>query len=205
MSIRESQKSIWSGSNLKQVEYYFNFETVVSRSKWFAEQLKAYEFDSIYEPGLFSGRNLKYILDEFPNVACGGLDINKIALDFAKNKIPSADLEYCDFINMNTDKKYDIVFTSGVLIHIPKEDIVDVVKKCIDKSIKYVMHIESCNKNKVLTGPASTKPKKIKDKLQWEPDIKSIYNSLGYSDLTISDIPKELQTTGATHFIVVKI
>ena len=205
MSVKKTQDGIWSNSPLLQVENYYTLEPAVNRSKWFAEKLKKYDFSSIYEPGIFSGRNLKYIVDSFPEVRVGGFDINQTALDFAKSKIPQAELENIDFYEMPTDKKWDIVFTSGVLIHIVPEHIKNIVQKCIDKANKYVLHIEGCGNNRVLCGPdPKLKPLKVKDKFQWEPDIKKIYEELGYK-VIMTELPDELKTFGATHFIEVDL
>ena len=207
MGLRESQAAHWAGKKMNVIQSYWDSPPATKRSMWFVEQLKNYEFDSIFEVGFFSGRNLKYIGDEFPNVRIGGLEINEKAVKFAHEKLPEADLRCMDLHNiMQLDDSFDIIFTSGVLIHVPPENIVQVVDNFIALAGKYVMHIESVGENHVTAGPKKMSPTyKVSDQIQWAPNLISAYKTLGFKNIDIISLPEDCKTNGASELVVVKL
>jgi hypothetical protein len=176
--------NFWAKRN-ELLNTYWNDTNLIERSKWFAKELKKYEFSSIFEVGMYNGRNLKYIHDEFPDVKLGGLDVNEAALDFAKEVLPpNTEFNLTDAINMDTYNKYDIVFTHGVLMHIPPAGISKVIDGCIKKAKKYVIHLERRgNRNYILRGPEGIRPEKICDEFRWEPEISTLYKERGYDPI----------------------
>jgi len=206
VNIRTLQSEHWAAKDLKIIESYWSSPPATKRSLWFVEQLKQYDFDSIFEIGFFSGRNLKYIQEAFPKISVGGLEINKQAVKFAQEKLPNTSLLHINLHDMNKiTTKYDIVFSSGVLIHLDPNDLNDVAKKCIGLANKYVMHLEQLGRNEVVAGPKHLKPiYKISDQMQWNPDLMAVYSGLGYTPQIIS-LPQECKTNGAAELVVIKI
>lgn len=204
MTLIKTQSKHWAEKSSNIIQSYWDSPPATLRSKWFVEELKQYQFNSIFEIGFFSGRNLKYIKEAFPSTSVHGLEINKKAVDFAKMKLPNTDLLCMDLHDMhNIKQKYDLVFTSGVLIHVPPDEIPNVLLKCLDLSSKYVMHIESIGKNEVAAGPKNLKPVyKVSDQLQWNPDIISVYKNLGF-DVQVIKLPDDCKTNGASELIII--
>ena len=204
MVLAKMQSSHWAGKDLNVIESYWSSPPATLRSKWFVEQLKNYQFNSIFEIGYFSGRNLKYIEEAFPESSINGLEINKKAVEFAKAKLPKAELMHMNLHDMHTvNKKYDIVFTSGVLIHVPPDEIPNVLLKCLDLSTGYVMHIESIGKGEVAAGPKHLKPTyKVSDQLQWNQDLVSIYKNIGFN-VKVVKLPDECKTNGASELVII--
>lgn len=200
------QTNHWKSKDKKIVQSYWESPPATKRSLWLCEQLKQYDFSSIFECGFFSGRNLRYICDHFPNKEVSGLEINKVAIDFAKQKLPKLNLIEKNIYDVDQiGKKYDIIFTSGVLIHIVPQDIENIVKKMITVCNKYIIHVEDVGKNEVVAGPKNLKPVyKISDQVQFAPDLISFYDKVGFKSEIIS-LPKEIQTNGAKHMLVVNI
>lgn len=203
---RREQSKHWASKRLPAIESYWESPPGTKRSKWFCERLKEYQFDSIFEIGFFSGRNLKYIKDCFPSVSVGGLEINPRAVKFAKKKLNNMDLKCMDLHNMGKiDKRYDIVFTSGVLIHIMPGDIEEVLKNIVGMANKYVMHIEEIGNNIVTAGPEKHNPTyKISDQIQFANDLVGRYNSMGYEP-SIVNLPDNVRTNGAKELLIIKI
>ena len=54
---KKSQARYWKDQGANKIKAYWSQERAINRSKWFVEQIKNYEFDSIYEVGFFSGRS----------------------------------------------------------------------------------------------------------------------------------------------------
>lgn len=206
MITKDIQSNHWKKKNIKIVESYWVSPPATKRSLWFCDQLKNYKFNSIFEVGFFSGRNLHYINKTFKNIKIAGLEINPEAVRFAKSKINSNELYEMDLHNLNNIKnKYDIVFTSGVLIHVPPQEIESVILKMVSKANKYIMHIEDNGNNEVVAGPQNLNPiYKISDQIQFSPNLISIYNKIGFNYDVIT-LPDEVKTNGAKELIVVKV
>lgn len=203
---KKTQAQHWAGKDLKIIQSYWESPPATKRSKWFVEQLKNYEFSNIFEVGFFAGRNLHYIREAFPNVQLGGIEVNSKAVKFAKEKLNISALTHLDLHNLDElNGVHDIVFTSGVLIHVPPESLKSAVEKICRKAIKHVMHLEQLGNNEVAAGPKHLKPAyKISDQIQWNPDLISIYKELGYETKVIP-LPDECKTNGARELLIVKI
>lgn len=204
MSIKTQQINVWYKKAGQELDKYWTSEIANLRSKWFVEQIGSLDFDSIFEVGVFSGRNLRYIQDRFPNAKVGGVDVSEQIVEYASEKVPEAKIECSTVYDMNTDDKWDIVFTMGVLLHIPMDQINTAVSNCVKRANKYVIHLETDGDNVVSHGPADVDPKIVKELLRWKPNLTSIYDGLGYNVDKI-EVPREFSTSGAKHFLVVKI
>ena len=205
MIAKDFQTNHWKGKKLNVVESYWTSPPATRRSLWFCEQLKQFDFDSIFEVGFFSGRNLHYINKSF-NAKIAGLEVNPKAVGFAREKLNSTELYEMDLHDIDTiADKYDIVFTSGVLIHVPPEHIESAVIKMINRANKYVMHIEHNGNNEVVAGPKNLNPTyKVSDQIQFAPDLISVYRKLGF-DCIVTDLPDDAKTNGAKELIIVKV
>jgi len=208
MSIKESQSQHWAGKDLKIIQSYWDSPPATKRSKWFVEQLKRYEFDSIGEIGFFAGRNLRYIKEAFPGKEIAGIEVNPKAVRFAREKLGKDVKLLCeDLHDLNSvDWEADVVFTSGVLIHVPPDDMHTVIKfNIIPSAAKYVMHLEQLGQNEVVAGPKELKPTyKVSGQIQWNPDLVSVYKELGY-DPKVIKLPDDCKTNGAAELVVVKL
>lgn len=205
---KKTQSQHWAGKDLRIIQSYWDSPPATKRSEWFVEQLKNYEFDSIGEVGFFAGRNLRYIKEAFPNKEISGVEVNPKAVKFAQEKLGPDVRLICDNLH-NLNALYweaDIVFTSGVLIHVPPEDIQRALEfDIIPSAGKYVMHLEQLGNNEVAAGPKHLKPAyKVSDQIQWNPDLAGMYKRLGYES-TIIPLPDDCKTNGARELLVVKV
>lgn len=177
------------------------------RTNWFANKLTEYDFDSIFEVGAFTGRNLKRIAEDFPGINISGIDINAKAIEYAKKTNFVTNLEVVNVYDMPTDDKYDIVFTMGVLIHLHPEGLKDVLRKCIDKSNKYVMHMENNGNGTIWMGPKNLNPVHITHEdrlLHWFPTIVESYKGLGY-EAQVIELPESALSGGVKNFVIVSV
>jgi hypothetical protein len=204
---KNSQGKYWKSKGLGAIQSYWDSPPASKRSVWFCQQLKKYDFKSIFEVGYFSGRNLKYIREEFVDVEIGGLEISPKAVKFARNKLSMPHLKLMNLHDMDQiEERFDIVFTSGVLIHIPPEDVKSVVQKMMGMGNKYVMHLEELGVGDIVACPKKKmKPKKkVSDQWQWNVNLVSIYQSLNFEPIVIS-LPDDVRTNGAKELVVIKI
>lgn len=205
MSLRKSQADHWKGKSKEIIVSYFESPPAIKRSLWFVEQLKNYDFDSIFEVGYFASRNLFYLQQAFPDVKISGLEINPSAVRYARIKMNmDKELLCMDLHQMHQiQDTFDVVFSSGVLIHVPTDDIPGVVRKMLNLSNRYVMHIEHNGNNEVVAGPKHMNPTyKESGQIQFAPDLIGTYKQLGYSP-TIIPLPENCKTNGAKELLII--
>lgn len=199
------QSRIWSSYKVKSFRRYDSGIIPNERSVWFVKQLEKYDFSSVLEVGTCTGRNLKYISERFPDVILSGIDVNGEILLKARVQVPNADFMVKDIYDLEEDRKWDLVFTMGVLIHIHPDGIKDAVKKCTNISNKYIIHIEQYGNGTVITGPKELNPEGGSKRLHWRPNIVEIYKELGFNNVTVIDVPDKINKCGASHMILVDI
>lgn len=106
---------------------------------------------SILEIGCGSGRNLVYVGKYLPETEIMGIDINPKAVETANTELRGARAsvrvgsvyELTEF----ADKSVDVVFSSGVLMHVPHDRVKGVVTEMHRIARRAVIHFE-------LHGPA---------------------------------------------------
>lgn len=92
---------------------------------------------SVFEVGTNRGMNLDAIKILLPEVETNGIEINKYALEIAKQN--NHKVEFGSVLDYEPNKQYDLVFTRGVLIHINPEHLKNVYQKLYDSSANYIM------------------------------------------------------------------
>lgn len=174
MNEKDIQSDIWKNLGGQYADMYWNFDQ--KRGQWLVEYFKDRDINSILEVGCNSGRNLRYVYDNIPIGRISGVEISPDAAQMARDKIPGATIHTANLHDIVVEK-HDVVFTGGVLLHIPGEDVVAVINKCISTASKYVVHMEPTGNGKV----------KYKDRegnrvLRCFHDLNKIYTDLGYGD-----------------------
>lgn len=112
-----------------------------SRAEFFADLLNFTGAKSVLEVGCNKGHNLEAINHLRPDVFTHGIDINQEALEIAKanglsvSDMPASEVGMCF-------QAFDMVFSAGLLIHIPPSEIHDVISGMISASSKWVVAIE---------------------------------------------------------------
>ena len=103
---------------------------------------------SILEIGCNIGLNLQILsLMGFTNF--GGIDINALAIDEAKKRLPEADLRTGTVLDMPfEDNSFDVVFSAGVLIHQnPDNSLKTVMSEMIRCSKQWIVGLEDYTEN----------------------------------------------------------
>ena len=117
---------------------------IKSQEQKMVEKLADIKFNSILEVGCGTGRILKLLNKNF-NCVIMGVDFSQSMLDSSRLnlndesvklvKAPAQDLPF-------ENNSFDVVITSEVLMHIPKENIKEAVKEICRVSSKYVVITE---------------------------------------------------------------
>jgi pseudaminic acid biosynthesis-associated methylase len=98
---------------------------------------------SVLEVGCNAGWNLLAIHEISPSVQLHGIDINSKAVEQARQAgIEAMTMPAIPGCQAHGAESMDLVFTAGVLIHVPPEDLAATMRAIVDASAKYVIAIE---------------------------------------------------------------
>jgi len=99
----------------------------------------------ICEAGCNVGNNLSSFTSDFEVY---GIDVNEQALNKAKSEFPNFIFKKDELKKTSfPDSIFDLVFTRGVLIHIPKSELPDVLKELLRISKKWIFNLEYFGKD----------------------------------------------------------
>lgn len=105
--------------------------------------------NSVLECGCNVGRNLRILEKLLPSTTLNVIEINEKALGVAKSR-HNIERDFCGSIkDCDFNQKFNLVFTSGVLIHINPDDLLISMKKLYEMSSKYILLIEYFNRTSV--------------------------------------------------------
>ena len=120
-------------------------EDVRERSKWLAQTIQAYQPASVLELGCGGGRNLYFIQEKNPDCQLYGVEINPAAVEVARERLGSKFRLLSTSIYELDDiesASIDVVFTSGVLMHIPGEELSKIKANIERIARKAIIHYE---------------------------------------------------------------
>ena len=138
-----SQENVWrTDHGFKYVVHHMNEDWKTTRlPMWKLFLSSVPEIESICEFGCNIGANLKAINELRPEIALTGVEINSYAVDEIRNQ--NIGEIHCDSIlDVDLGKKFDFVFTRGVLIHINPEEVHKVLHNMAKHSKRYVLIFE---------------------------------------------------------------
>ena len=98
---------------------------------------------TVLEVGCNIGRNLDQLSLSGIRLVPSAIEINRDALEFAKSK-HTLSYDWCGPVQeaQLPSSSFELVFTSGVLIHIPPNDLISVMSKMYTWSSKYILIAE---------------------------------------------------------------
>ena len=132
------------------------------------------------EFGANIGANLVALKSLYPNMSIHGVEINDLAYKELVKTLGKKNSFNQSIESFNGKKKYDLVFTKGVLIHINPKNLEKIYEKMFKLSKKYILIVEYFNPK-----PVSIDYRGHKDKLfkrDFAGEIMKKYNSLKLLD-----------------------
>lgn len=96
---------------------------------------------SIIEFGANIGMNMHAIRNLLPDTDLSCIEINAMAVDHLK-RIPDLNIYHQSILTFETEKKYDFVFSKGVLIHIDPNQLHSVYTRMYNASKRYICMVE---------------------------------------------------------------
>jgi SAM-dependent methyltransferase len=157
-------------------------ESALRVSEWLARDvLIPLAADGTYlEVGCGAGRNLLALATAAPSAALRGLDINAAAVAEARRTVPTAAVEQGSLYELagHADASADVVFTSGVLMHVPADALDGVVREMHRIAARAVVHFE-------LHGPSHPF-----DFHRYPRDYAAVYERLGLPVVAYTVFPR---------------
>jgi spore coat polysaccharide biosynthesis protein SpsF len=98
---------------------------------------------SIMELGANIGMNVKAMQRLFPNASFTGVEINKQACEILSET--GCEVMHSSIVDAVTSKKYDLVFSKGVMIHLMPDQLIPTYKKMYDWSNRFILFAEYYN------------------------------------------------------------
>jgi SAM-dependent methyltransferase len=164
--------------------------------------LAGLDFNNVLDVGCGEGSNLYFFKSLNINLKLSGVDISDQAIEQAKALIPEAELSELDIQKEKLDTKFDLVFCSDVLEHLPDDtsalkNIYDMTGKyCLAATVqgrmrnfeKKIGHVRNYAENE-LTGKMETAGFKIIKKIEWgwpfySPVYRNILDWQGVEEMT---------------------
>ncbi|OGG79575.1 hypothetical protein A3A39_02430 [Candidatus Kaiserbacteria bacterium RIFCSPLOWO2_01_FULL_54_13] len=120
------------------------------RKAWFARVVALYNPKSVLELGCNEGSNLRRIRNLNPAIRLAGLEINPDAVKVAQATLPGAHIVCGSIYDADTffkEQEFDLVFSMGVLIHVPPDTVEEVRDQSLRLAKRVVLHCEEHSLN----------------------------------------------------------
>jgi pseudaminic acid biosynthesis-associated methylase len=142
VSASESAKrleELWAG-DFGDAYVERNIGAADGRGDFWGEQLRKLAPESVLEVGCNVGANLHWIAADSGITRVAGVDVNRQALDVAQERVPRAELREATAKQLPfEDGEFELVFTTGVLIHQPPDHLDEVMSEIVRCSSRYVL------------------------------------------------------------------
>jgi len=140
---KDDKRLDWRMGEKNWIEGYWLSRFHPHRELILQELREIYPFKSLIEIGCNCGPNLFRIQKEFPKVKLAGLDVNFLALEEGKKRLPKVDFYIESAENFSIpDKTFDVCLTDAVLIYVPPEKIVKTLRNLIRITKKALILVE---------------------------------------------------------------
>ena len=142
MSLKKECEDFWKGDFGYQYTKRNSLDLIPSVVRTWSSILEklSSKINCVFEFGTNSGINLDAIKLLLPEIKTHGVEINKFACDIATSK--GHDVLNFSFYDLEVQKKFDLVFTYTVLIHVPPENLNNIYEKLYNMSQKYILICE---------------------------------------------------------------
>lgn len=146
--LAKNRENFWK--NISNSYYKCNTINAVSRRRWFSKIVLFYHPKSVLEIGCNEGANLREIHKLNPEIKLSGIDINLDAANYARLTLPNANIVCGSIYDLDKyfkEKEFDLIFSMGVLIHIPPEMMENIRNKTIYLARNIILHCEEHSAN----------------------------------------------------------
>ncbi len=130
---------LWTG-NFGDAYTSRNSDAYSNRRPFWKSLLQRVELRNCLEVGCNVGGNLRWIAEFIPPESTFGVDINRGAIEKLHRQFPRINALYSPARQLPfRDRHFDLVFTMGVLIHLPAESLPVVMSEIYRCSNRYIL------------------------------------------------------------------
>ena len=184
---KTSQEKFWAGDFGKNYIGRNNSrELLASNLNFFSQSLKcANNIKTCIEFGSNIGMNLKALKLLYPSLDMSAVEINKTAIIKLSKIVNKKNIFSGSILDYVNDKKFDLVFVKGLLIHIDPKKLNEVYKKLFYYTKKYLLVAEYYSPNPQKLNYRGFKNKLFKrdfvgDIIKLYPELKLIDYGFNY-------------------------
>jgi len=138
----EDLEALWSG-DFGDAYTSRNADVHAGRGLFWRELLGTVDVGSVLEIGCNLGGNLRHILEQDGRRRVVGIDVNRGALHDLRGRLPGCHVARASAGRLPfADGAFDLVFSAGVLIHVPDAALPDVMGEVVRCARRYVLALE---------------------------------------------------------------
>ena len=139
MSETERLQRLWAGE-FGDAYSDRNAEAHAGRDRFWRTLLSDIDLASVLEVGCNVGGNFRWLVELLPEARLAAVDVNEAALVRVRGSFPSVDAVRAAATSLPfDDNTFDLVFTTGVLIHLPDEALGEAMTEIVRCSSRYVL------------------------------------------------------------------
>lgn len=145
------QESFWKGEfGNEYTDRNKGAHWLAANMAFFSHSLaKTDRLSSVLELGANTGLNLAALNTLLPQTQLSAVEINEKAAKQLQQSLPAVDVNLSSILDFKTSKRWDLVFTKGVLIHINPEKLDTVYELMYQASSRYILIAEYYNPSPV--------------------------------------------------------
>jgi pseudaminic acid biosynthesis-associated methylase len=145
----ERLEQLWSG-DFGQDYVARNANAGERRGPFWSQMLERTGASSALEVGCNVGGNLRWLAAELDPGQAAGVDVNGAALDELRRAVPDINVREASARSLPfPDASFDLVFTVGVLIHLPPGAVEEAVDEIVRCSARWVLCAEYASDEEV--------------------------------------------------------
>lgn len=124
---------------------------LIQQENFLLSHISNFKFKSILEIGCGSGRYTKILSTKFKPETYLAVDISQGQIEKAREYVNDDKIEFicAEIQNLKFDKKFDLVFTGELLMHINFDEIEGVIQKMISYSKNTIISIDWYEENNI--------------------------------------------------------
>ena len=147
MTYQTEQESFWAGDfGDDYISRNKTDQLLSSNIKFFANAFnRLRSVESTLEFGANIGMNLRALATLFPTLSCSGIEINPNAAIELRKTFGAGKVYEQSILEFDSEQRWDLTFTKGVLIHINPDLLPAVYDKLYHHSSRYVLIAEYYN------------------------------------------------------------
>lgn len=143
------QQNFWKNEYSKEyIERNSNFDLNLGIKAWSKMLRNTNDIKNLLECGSNIGRNIEFLENLLPDTEKSILELSPDAFEIVTSRYKFKDAVNSSILESDLpSNNYDLVFTTGVLIHIHPDDLLDNLNKIYNFSKKYVLFGEMFSRN----------------------------------------------------------